>query len=60
VFADWVEDPAILSEPDRQSLFGALWHCSDIMPALLCDELDMPRGSTYASAVQLLAEHVEA
>jgi hypothetical protein len=36
-------------------LIGQLWHCSDIMPGTLCDELAMPCGSTYAQAVQLLA-----
>jgi hypothetical protein len=37
-------------------LMGQLWHCSDIMPWDVCEQLDMPRGSTYASAVQLLAK----
>jgi hypothetical protein len=32
-------------------LLGQLWRCSDVTGAL-CDELDLPRGSTYAAAVQ--------
>jgi hypothetical protein len=32
-------------------LLGQLWRCSDVSGAL-CDELDLPRGSTYAAAVQ--------
>ena len=36
-------------------LLGQLWRCSDIMPGTLCDELDMPAGSTYARAAQQLA-----
>jgi hypothetical protein len=38
----------------RRWLFGQLWHCSDIMPWELCDLLEMPQGSTYASAVQAI------
>jgi hypothetical protein len=29
---------------------GKLWHCTDIMPSNLCDDLDMPPGATYAQA----------
>ena len=36
-------------------LLGQLWNCTDIMPAASCDELDMPRGSTYAMAARRVA-----
>ena len=71
-FAEWAEDGWNASEVDLdwsgnhifhdgkprsiRWLMGQLWHCSDIMPWGLCEQLDMPRGSTYASAVQLLAK----
>jgi hypothetical protein len=67
-FVDWVEDDCPDEIPaegqvtfcDGQPrtadrLIGQLWHCSDIMPVDLCGELDMPQGTTYASAVQQLA-----
>jgi hypothetical protein len=38
--------------PDR--LLGQMSHCTDIMPATLCDELGMRYGSTYAAAAQAL------
>jgi hypothetical protein len=40
-------------------LVGQLWHCSDIMPWLLCDELDLPRGSTYGMAVQDMSRSID-
>jgi hypothetical protein len=39
-------------------LLGQLWHCSDIMPWNLCDDLDMQRGSSYAAAVQRVSARV--
>jgi hypothetical protein len=35
-------------------LTGHLWHSTDIMPSAMCQELEMPMGSTYARAVRLL------
>jgi hypothetical protein len=29
-------------------LCGRLFNCTDIMPTDLCEELDLPQGSTYA------------
>ena len=63
-FEDWVyegmPDVAIFevayepTELPARQLLGKLWHCSDIMPSILCGELDMPQGSTYAAAAQAL------
>jgi hypothetical protein len=33
-------------------LCGQLWNCSDTLPALTCNDADVPRGSTYAAAAQ--------
>ena len=33
---------------------GKLWHCTDIMPSSLCDDLCLPSGSTYAAGAQLV------
>ena len=35
-------------------LLGRLWNCTDILPGWACEELDIPRGSTYAKAVQFV------
>lgn len=35
-------------------LIGQLWNCTDIMPASLCAELDMPAGATYAQGARRL------
>jgi hypothetical protein len=35
-------------------LIGRLWHCTDILPSSTCASLGMPRGSSYAQAVQAL------
>ncbi|MGP4007429.1 hypothetical protein [Streptomyces sp. 4N124] len=31
-----------------------LWNCTDILPGMDCEDLDIPRGSTYAQAVRSL------
>jgi hypothetical protein len=40
-------------------LLGQLWHCTDVLPAGYCDQLDIPKGSTYAQAVRLMKEKPE-
>jgi hypothetical protein len=35
-------------------LTSSLWHCTDIMPSHICDEADLPCGSTYACAAREL------
>ncbi len=65
-FEDWVLDgmegkPEIDEEPvEIKWLLGQLWDCSDIMPGMLCDNLEMHHGSTYAAAAQRLAAAIEA
>jgi hypothetical protein len=34
-------------------LAGKLWHCTDCMPGHVCEELDMPTGSSYAQAARV-------
>ena len=58
-FINYVETGELDEEMVEQGrtlrwLFGQLWNCSDIMPGIDCDELDLPRGSTYARAVRSL------
>lgn len=35
-------------------LSGLLWNCTDVLPGLWCDELDLSAGSTYARAARLV------
>ncbi|MEU2198892.1 hypothetical protein [Isoptericola sp. NPDC019482] len=37
------------------ALRGRLANCSDIMPGVLCDLLDLPPGATYAQGIESLA-----
>jgi hypothetical protein len=37
-------------------LIGQLWNCSDVMPHGLCNDLELPGGSTYAHGVRLLKD----
>ena len=66
-FCDWVDEglpPLAACEESYRpvtwpaaKLLGLLTHCTDIMPGVLCDQLDIERGSTYARTAQrLLAE----
>ena len=66
-FCDWVDDgmpPQAVWEQRHQDvhgpaekLLGLMCHCTDVIPADVCQQLDIERGSTYARAAQrLLAE----
>lgn len=37
-------------------LLGQLWNCTDVLPAGYCDQLGLPKGSTYAQAVRRMKE----
>jgi hypothetical protein len=64
-FTDWVEQRTVAPEDDDLQtayidneprsirwLIGMLWNCTDTLPSGYCDDLDLPRGSTYAQAVR--------
>jgi hypothetical protein len=33
---------------------GRLWNCTDVLPGHVCDDLDLPRGSSYARGARQL------
>ena len=37
-----------------QWLIGQLWNCTDVLPSMACENLDIQRGSTYAQAARKL------
>ena len=41
-------------------LTGQLWNCTDIMPSLACEQLELPLGSTYARAARHLRDTLSA
>ncbi len=53
-FEELVEATGRWSDPTREeldelrALRGGLWNCTDTAPRSLCDEVDLPAGSTYA------------
>lgn len=49
-FCEAIESERTLRRDD----WTALWNCTDIVPSLACDVLDIPLGSTYAQAVRSL------
>lgn len=56
-FQEWLDsyEPNRLSEIDIQpvaAVLDALADCGDVLPADYCDQLDIPKGSTYAQAVE--------
>lgn len=50
---------AIDSDGEYKHLIGKLWNCTDCMPASLCEDLDLPQGSTYAQGVRKLKREME-
>jgi len=55
-FQEWLDafEPSRLHEIDIRpvaSLLDALADCGDVLPADYCDQLEIPKGSTYAEAV---------
>ena len=37
---------------EARHLSGSLWNCTDVMPRLLCDDLELPSGSNYAQGAR--------
>jgi hypothetical protein len=42
---------------EARRLIGILWNCRDIVPATLCNSLDLPVGRTFAQLVRILREN---
>jgi hypothetical protein len=69
-FLDWMSFGCVLEElvavgdddtpRDISWLIGQLWNCADALPGWACRELDLPAGSSYAQAVRLLHDELEA
>lgn len=38
--------------------FIELWNCSDILPVVECEKLDIPQGSTYSQALRHLRNYM--
>jgi transcriptional regulator with XRE-family HTH domain len=60
-FMNYIEEGEIDEEMQEKGLTvdwlcGQLWNCSDIMPSGLCQELDLPLGSTYARGARALRD----
>jgi len=60
-FQEWLDsyEPNRLKELDIgpvASLLDALANCGDVLPAGYCDQLEIPKGSTYAEAVEEVRE----
>ncbi len=65
VFLEWLdiwfdedETPEEDLEMFRGEMLPALSACTDILPCEYCDRLDLPHGSTYADAVEVLRSNV--
>lgn len=39
-------------------LIGQLWNCTDCLPGSICGDLDLPQGSSYATAVRKLRDEL--
>ena len=55
-FQEWLDSyqPDRLSEVDLEPvapLLDALTDCGDVLPGDYCDQLEIPKGSTYVEAV---------
>jgi hypothetical protein len=59
-FETLAEDRSAWPSPEMRRLIGRLWNCTDIMPSMLCAELDEPPGSTYAQGARSLRQHLRA
>jgi hypothetical protein len=58
-FQEWLDSYELdrLADIDpgsKPSLLDALAECGDVLPADYCDQLEIPKGSTYAQAVSEL------
>jgi hypothetical protein len=58
-------EPSYLSysegvEARLQWLIWELWHCSDVLPPVVCGRLALGLGATYADAARLVGQREEA
>jgi hypothetical protein len=44
------------TEEQLRLLAGQLWHCTDCMPGHVCEDLDMPTGSSFARAARVIRQ----
>jgi hypothetical protein len=51
-FSERIEEGAAI--PPDDPVIASLWNCTDIMPSHVCEDLELPPGSTYARGVQVL------
>ena len=56
-FLEWLDsyEPDQIKELDIlpvESLLNALENCNNVLPAGYCDQLEIPKGSTYAEAIE--------
>lgn len=47
-------DPTAEDLRELRSAAGVLWNYTDVLPGHVCDDLDLPRGSSYARGARLL------
>ncbi|MDP9165814.1 MAG: hypothetical protein M3O32_07105 [Actinomycetota bacterium] len=54
-FAERLADLSVpLNDATLARLAGLLWNCTDVMPSGLCEDLELPAGSSYAQAARKL------
>ena len=58
-FRELIYDRPAWASAEFHRLTGRLWNCTDILPGDVCDEIDLPRGATYAQAVRGLRRFTE-
>ena len=66
-FQEWVEEEnqekntVIINDEEKPHLWlcGQLWNCTDILPSGVCNQLDIPDGSTYAQAVRSIKHSIK-
>lgn len=63
-FQQWLDsyEPKRLQEIDIRpvaSLLDVLADCGDVLPADYCDQLEIPKGSTYAQAVEDVRQYAK-
>jgi len=58
ILSDSQNATVVIDEQERplKWLLGQFWNCSDILPGDVCDEIDLPRGSSYSIAARRLAQ----
>lgn len=60
LFEEMAENPALFTHEEAKIILRGVKRSQDIMPSLVCADLDLPQGSLYAAGVREFSKDIKA